>query len=560
MAAEEKKQQPIVSDSRMLPLLFEAVHRAGMSLFQRVDWSNATLTHVSLGTATNRFDGVIEQIYPHSPIYYHPDDITMIGGAALVAIDARLWNFKKYRKESFKVLHEEVHRETTDMDLVWWPRRSDPSSNVLYTASSKSIFRFATVFAGLLEESMVIFLQEYQSHLKGVTSIQVNHIPNMAIGVHMIEVDFITNSGSLKVIELAIHDTASSQDHTIKGEPINLLQDMTQDPVYSYRPRYLKFEIKDTYARYVTKVYLPPIVQYVEQQLFAYINIRRKIAPRAKFPSFEKLNAIKHRLRYLLKVFAMFLLQPIASNDAIMASIFGKNRETTMALIRQIQRRLSEEEIELSEENTPQSMDEYRIFQSMKETSRQSLASTSFDGSDHRFTNVMQQLEEDKKEYEMAQEAALFSRASLQKNTLERYYAARAYMYAALEQLRERMNSQPSTEDGRALAVLYRYGVDEYSSKFDKINEIGRQFVNAYESAPDHPETIAALDHFVEAYHRAAREILAYMDRVSDQSTKNLIKNLERARSMPRPSHHTQSANRKGGSQRRYHRKTQRKR
>lgn len=265
-----------------------------------------------LGTSHRGAAQIIES-YGIPPLLYHPQDITVVGGSALMIYDQQFAGFKKRRPTMFRTLREEIQRETRDVDLVWWPRlTSSRQASHIFTAESPSMIEFVENYLlKLREESQTFPMQA----IPGMTTIAIDASLIRPAGVHMVHLDVMFGEMRVKLVEMAIHDNGSSQRVTEGGEPITGLLPMELDPMYCTSDP--QKPLPTTTFR-GTKPAIPHIYMLFRQQIFLYKNMGSMVPPQE-----EKRAAVLRRVHYLFKIVAAYCVEHTAENNTNMKRTFG---------------------------------------------------------------------------------------------------------------------------------------------------------------------------------------------------------------------------------------------
>jgi hypothetical protein len=184
---------------------------------------------------------------------YDPEDITIIGGMAL-----------QLYEEGFATLEgtplEAYVPKTSDMDLVWWPRRHP---NVLLL-SSPAVEDLVVQWIGHLHHSLS----------QADPDVRVERQDHIERGVISLLIYFRLQGYYIRLCEISIHDGGSSQLFNEKGEYQVRLQPMEMDPTYPIMINELEFN-KDI-------VCVPDLECFAKQQLFAFGNMIRIPSEREK--------------------------------------------------------------------------------------------------------------------------------------------------------------------------------------------------------------------------------------------------------------------------------------
>lgn len=331
-----------MTNLRFLMCLYHTVRRAASAA---VEWTlrhDKEYTVIVAATATSRFDSPVRQRIPYPPILYYSQDITLVGGAVLVAWSQILpgWISHSARTDSG------WNGETRDLDLVWWPRRTqEASADVHYTAHSPAIVSFVETVARFMDQ----FLQQVFRRATELVHIHVEHVPHTDRGFHMIHVYFQMTKATMKVVDLAIHDTADSQHST-------RINDMSEDPMYGvYGDGRFLVCGSEGYLM------VPSLSTYLRQQLFSYTNQRAQCA-------LDKLNRIKGRLRFIRYV--LHLVEQHRTTIGRCSAIrcfLEQDIHAAAQLVQSLRKKCAAAEVELDEEDTHESLELTLSIQSARE-------------------------------------------------------------------------------------------------------------------------------------------------------------------------------------------------
>lgn len=342
------KHSSIVSDIRVIEFIYRAVQDAGRNAFDMEVGKNLPYYFAAIGsTSRTPQQRPFLTTYNKPPIAYISKDITVVGGAALNIYDSKLTGFKDRRKDEFKSLKEELNRETSDIDMVWWPREMNKKSGYLYTVDSPAVQSFIQSFI----ESLYGALDRLPRGLiPGLNNIEINPRVIPSIGVQFIEITFYINNNPYKIADLAIHDNGGSQQYDSSGNKINQLVSMYDDPIYCSS---LQREEFSTTSFYNTRPSVPNLIWYVKQQLFAYGNFRTR-------GDREKMNIIQNRIEYLIKILRSYIRNHTDENKRNLTELFGDDKNYNK-IVEHIIKLANEKGMELEEisENNILKMAEY---------------------------------------------------------------------------------------------------------------------------------------------------------------------------------------------------------
>jgi hypothetical protein len=256
-------------------------------------------------------------------IIYEPDALTVFGGAALNLYDFELQEFKT--RKDIPELQSFIKKSTSDLDMVWWPKYTvlNPSlSNMCAISQSTAIEVLAKVFREKLINRFNSLstnsglLSKISTILGGQTNVNVSLNPVFPAGVWNVQCIFISNNINYKIIEIAIHDTASGQRLDRYGNYINTLLPMNIDPVYSTLQKDDNKSITQLHFN-DKKVSVCNIIQFINQQIFAFSLL-------IKDPNMSR--ASKSLINYKRIIFIMELLNNIQKDNSrnieLLKSIF----------------------------------------------------------------------------------------------------------------------------------------------------------------------------------------------------------------------------------------------
>lgn len=251
---------------------------------------------------------------------YHPFDITVVGGMAVSFYDAAIANVKAGRK--LKPLKEYLSRNTTDMDIIWWPRIIDFQPNMpeeVVTINSPGIREHVGKFEATLN---TIFHEK--KYVELITEQVSKILPNVkSVDINVSQSDKGLNAGVIKVVvyftltyedgttitlemcDISIHDGGSSQI-TLGRTNQPILVPMTNDPVYIN----FNTDIKVLAFDGGIVINLPLLMTLVKQQLFAFSNLLNQMSDRCIINYY--------RIRYFL-----FLMKPRNAYTSALLHVFS---------------------------------------------------------------------------------------------------------------------------------------------------------------------------------------------------------------------------------------------
>jgi hypothetical protein len=250
-------------------------------------------------------------------VEYNPKDIYVYGGCALTLYDIALHGLK--RKHGLNALEMRVRRKTTDIDLVWFPRVPDVLVRTGHMVTSQSPAIKAMV--SRVKEYLTTNRSGYQRELQGlfreklgdrytidsVDGFSIDHKHMIKAGVHSIEISCDVNGMTLKLCEMSIHDSGSSQQYNENHKKIPFLQPMTEDPIYCPPNEMVHVHIHNK------KILVPNIILYCKQQLFIVGNKLRSEDFRT--PNKTALDYEKALGSFYRVAFVLYLLESLKQNQ-----------------------------------------------------------------------------------------------------------------------------------------------------------------------------------------------------------------------------------------------------
>jgi hypothetical protein len=250
-------------------------------------------------------------------VIYNPDALTIIGGAAL--------NLYEFELDEFKIRHgipelkDFTKKSTSDLDMVWWPEFNiiDPElNNMCAVSQSIAIETVAKTFTTKInnifqEDTASNVLKNISSILGDTTYMSAVVRPIFPAGVWNIQCAFISNGVSYKIIDIAIHDTASGQRQNEYGYNIKSLLPMSSDPVYATLKGNTDATIKELIFN-DKKVAVCNIQQFIRQQNFAFLLL-------VKEPTSQR--AAKGFINYKRIIYIIELLNSVNRNNSLNISV-----------------------------------------------------------------------------------------------------------------------------------------------------------------------------------------------------------------------------------------------
>lgn len=316
MSSNESLSSTILSNVANIADIYKIVKEAGLKATQSaaVKASEENVKFIRPGIkGVNRSTAECRAPIPDGPspnvkrcrqshaysIKYDANDIVIVGGAALNIYDYLLRELKARR--DIAALEEYLKKKTSDIDIVWWPR--DPTEKEIIISSSDAIEAMAIAFKQELVKLFDEKREELEAKLKpyigdAKLSINVKLLHMWAVGVWSINIEFVVGDKVLKICDISLHDSGSSQLIDKDGRPITDLSFMTSDPIYS-SPRqgqsnsisYLNVDGVD--------IGVPSIESFVKQQMLAFNNLIRRKEDKA-FINYKRVEFIKKLLQSLI--------------------------------------------------------------------------------------------------------------------------------------------------------------------------------------------------------------------------------------------------------------------
>lgn len=221
-------------------------------------------------------------------ISYHPDDLLIVGGMAISLYDEAVSGIKKIKYQNTSTIQEYLQKNTTDIDIVWWPRIEDTAPHMedyVVTINSPAISSLITAYISELNiifaNKKVIELIQTAIHNKrpDITLLRIDieeSFKGIKAGAKKIIVHFIIvvpeinqSEISLEICDISIHDGASSQKETKNRSNELILKSMIDDPMYCM-PNIQTATLPLVHQR---KINVPDIKSIIKQQLLAFKNL-----------------------------------------------------------------------------------------------------------------------------------------------------------------------------------------------------------------------------------------------------------------------------------------------
>lgn len=246
---------------------------------------------------------------------YNSNDIYVYGGCALALYDGALRGLKE--KHNLNALENRVLKNTTDIDLAWFPRVPDVSRNQIATSRSPVIMTMIEECKIDLEKIVVDRQKSIEKLIREklkdrheimtVNHFVVDHEHIVKAGVHSIKISCDVNGITLQLCEMAIHDSGSSQLFDKNHKKITTLRPMTEDPVYCSPNELVHLDIHDK------EISVPNLTLYCKQQLFIVGNLLR--SEHYRTPNQIVLDNQKALGSFYRVAFVLYLLEPLRQNQ-----------------------------------------------------------------------------------------------------------------------------------------------------------------------------------------------------------------------------------------------------
>ncbi len=230
---------------------------------------------------------------------YDPNTITIMGGAALNVYTTLLSEYIKTK--GIIGLKDYVKRETTDIDIVWWPEYDKKDKAII--SASPIIKKFVEILTEKIKEKISTI------EISGIKTFLVsNNIDDKAIakfddsvltskykfGSFQIYIYGITaKKEQIKLVDFTIHDTAS-------GQRTSEIKPMEDDPTY--------MNLENIHS--VNSINIPKISTFIKQQKYAFNN-----------------NPEKRKVYYYRLLYIEELLRNVTTNNNTknIKNVFGED-------------------------------------------------------------------------------------------------------------------------------------------------------------------------------------------------------------------------------------------
>jgi hypothetical protein len=259
-------------------------------------------------------------------VIYDPNQLILYGSAAYkMFIYTIMKIYKKYNIRLPNINSIIIN----DIDLILWPTVKGPDNNVFISKESNKLVdyykKIRLNIENMFNKNKDVFISLFNTNNIIVTEnnfkILVINSDSLEIGSNIITISFIINNKPYKIVELTIHDGASSQSVGIKKGvngrilPIVPLKPMEYDP--TYQKNIVRVFHDENQQLFIN---IPTFEDYIKQQILAYNNLE-------KMGKLDKINKIKKRLEYLQNLITNLLNQ-------IEKNLFEKNQRTGILFLK----------------------------------------------------------------------------------------------------------------------------------------------------------------------------------------------------------------------------------
>lgn len=302
MSYDEVLSSTILSDVSIIADIYDIIKSAGLvaSTDREVVSARRDVRVIPASTpGQNRRTTEAKLVVDKYEAAFDANDITIVGGAALNIYDYKLQALKERRE--IGPLEEYIKKKTSDIDIVWWPRTS--TKNPIITSRSEAIIKLVLVFKAQLIEKFEINKKALEAKIRpyianatnaDLLEISFEMFPVYPAGVFNINVMFQMKGKMLKICDIIIHDTGSSQRYDMEGREVTEVAFMEYDPLYSF-PNPGKYNSLSYLNVNGIDIAVPNINSLIRQQLFAFENLVR--ARQAKsFINYKRIEFIKKLL------------------------------------------------------------------------------------------------------------------------------------------------------------------------------------------------------------------------------------------------------------------------
>ena len=280
-----------------------------------------------IGTlATSRLDTCSEIVQERYRILYHPEDILIVGGVAIALYDEAISGIKISKYQNTSTLRGYLQKDTSDIDMVWWPRIEDNTPDMeehVITINSPAISQLVSAYVRelntIFENKEAIPLINKAIHIIRpdirLVRIEVEEsTKGIRAGVKKVLIHFIITVPEinqkeikLEICDISIHDGASSQMEFDSESKNPILKSMIVDPVYCHpESQIVAFPLLHS-----KKIHVPHIMSILDQQLLAFKNLL--------YAGNDKCIINYKRIRYLQLMIFNYVYQ---KHNANIGSIF----------------------------------------------------------------------------------------------------------------------------------------------------------------------------------------------------------------------------------------------
>jgi hypothetical protein len=282
MNSDDAITSNILSDVNNIAYIYDIIKKAGIRTTQNArvkeEYNNVCIIR-PYQSGKNRVTTRCIESREYSVIY-DPNDIIIVGGSALNLYDYKLTELKERR--ALSPLEEYIKKKTSDIDIVWWPRPS--TDKEIIVSQSEAIVSLVEVFVMELTTefeknrlSILNMIKQYipQINNSDILNITVTYKHIRPAGVYNINIIFQIKTKLLKICDIIIHDSGSSQRYDRDGNEIKTLEFMIEDLIYS-TPTPAHFNTISYLNINDIDVAVPNILQFIDQQMFAFENFIRQ--------------------------------------------------------------------------------------------------------------------------------------------------------------------------------------------------------------------------------------------------------------------------------------------
>lgn len=321
----------LLTDFRLTEVLHTLIRAAAGSMYGRTTQMDQVCAYPD-GDLSKKREG--REPCSNSSRYiveYHPDDLTIVGGMALSLYDHAITDVKIAR--SLKPLQEYLTKNTSDIDMVWWPRIIDREPFLpkeIITINSPAIIEQIERFRKNME---IIFhnmqyVQTIMQLIPNAASLNIHVVQETTLGAGVVHIklyfQIMYQNGTtiqLEICDISIHDGGCSQK--IKGPQGLILKPMMDDPMYVSPIN----QINSLKMKKI-QVSVPTIEKLVEQQLLLFSGLLMK--------KDNKAMIAYHRLRYI-----QFVLAPRNAHKQKVLKLFGTSEQGVKQLIVKVDKEIN---------------------------------------------------------------------------------------------------------------------------------------------------------------------------------------------------------------------------